>query len=578
MAGSSRKKSDSSAGSLPADVDLETLYGAVGGDAADEDAELIVVPPVRLLPVAELAAAALRVPLLADAIRLAHWVAPSRPVDQWGELGAELETQAALALDLVPDDGDADVALARVAEAWSLAVDLELIEVSDAASDADADAGSASASASGSAPAPAPGSASVSASASASGESDAEAAAVEVARPGVGLQALGDLEQADPETVLEIWETAASIVAGTAVEAEIDLGVPDDPARTAEDESEAEYAQLEEAREETQGLLDDALQVLYESSAFAATEDEETVSLGVLAALLVTPEGEEPDEEMLGDITAVMVALDPMLQDLAAIGMVDYSPIDPTLFEEDGDAVVAEGADVELDKAQAARFGMARLTPLGVHGVRQWLLADGYQAPLVGEHAQGDAVELLTGICASSNVLPQEEIREWLDGREPLPAAAELLAASRGNDLVAPVKRMFCGVALDHLGAPAAPAVREVLADPELAGLATAWLTSQGATDLPELSRPVLLWSQIDAIAAQLIDAATEEERFRELILQVTEGQRIEELFAELWRIDHPYTTAVLEAVGELHPDKSTAKEARKAAYKARSKAGSQGH
>ena len=30
MAGSSRKKSDTSSGSLPADVDLETLYGAVG--------------------------------------------------------------------------------------------------------------------------------------------------------------------------------------------------------------------------------------------------------------------------------------------------------------------------------------------------------------------------------------------------------------------------------------------------------------------------------------------------------------------------------------------------------------------
>lgn len=570
MAGSSRKKSDSSSGSLPADVDLETLYGAVGGDADDDEAELIMVPPVRLLPVAELAAAALRVPLLADAIRLAHWVAPSRPVDQWGELGAELETQAALALDLVPDDGDADVALARVAEAWSLAVDLELIEVSDAAESGEASA-AAESDASDASGAP---------ESDTLGSADAESAAAEVARPGVGLEALGDLEQADPETVLEIWETAASIVAGTAVEAEIDLGVPDDPSRTAEDESEAEYAQLEEAREETQGLLDDALQVLYESSAFAATEAEETVSLGVLAALLVSPEGQEPDEEMLGDITAVMVALDPMLQDLAAIGMVDYSPIDPTLFEEEdgGDeTVVLDGGDEELNQAQAARFGLARLTPLGVHGVRQWLLADGYQAPLVGEHAQGDAVELLTGICASSNVLPQEEIREWLDGRDPLTAAAELLAASRGNDLVAPVKRMFCGVALDHLGAPAAPAVREVLDDPELAGLATAWLTGQGASDLPELSRPVLLWSQIDAIAAQLIDSATEEERFRELILQVTEGQRIEELFAELWRVDHPYTTAVLEAVGELHPDKPTAKEARKAAYKARSKAGSQG-
>ena len=564
MAGSSRKKSANSSGALPADVDLETLYGAVGGEAAEEEDEPVMVPPVRLLPREELAAAALEVPLLATAIRLAHWVAPSRPVDQWGELGAELETLAAVELGLVPDDGDADTALAAVAEAWSLAVDLELIEVSDAAEEG---AGAAAGAAAG---------------AVAGDVAAAEDGGGEVARPGVGLTALGSPESADPETVLEVWETAASIVAGTAVEAEIDLGVPDDPDKVSEDESEAEYAQLEAAREETQGLLDDALQVLYEARAFAATEDEETVSLGVLAALLVAPEGQEPDEEMLGDITSVMVALDPMLQDLAAIGMVDYSPIDPALFaEEDGSDVEAApegfGNDPELDQAQAARFGMARLTPLGVYGVRQWLLEDGYDAPLVGAHAQGDAAELLTGICASDNVLPHEEIREWLEGREPLPAAAELLAAARGNDVVAPVKRMFCVVALDRLGAPAAPAVREVLADPELAGLATAWLTAQGEPDIAELSRPVLLWSQIDTIAAQLIDASAQEDEFRELVLEVTEGQQPAELFAELWRVDHPYTTAVLEVVGELHPDKSTAKEARKAAYKARSKAGSQG-
>jgi len=562
MAGSSRKKSDTSSGSLPADVDLETLYGAVGAGAAEEEDELIMVPPVRLLPREDLARAALRVPLLATAIRLAHWVAPSRPVDQWGELDAELQTRAAVELELVADDGDADAALGRVADAWSLAVDLELIEVSDVSTASEVSAApTADAETAQAAPTEAP---------------------TEVARPGVGLTALGSLESADPETVLEVWETAASIVAGTAVEAEIDLGVPDDPDKLSEDESEAEYAQLEEAREETQGLLDDALQVLYEAGAFAATEAEQTVSLGVLAALLVAPEGEEPDEEMLGDITAVMVALDPMLQDLSSIGMVDYSPIDPTLFAEEDDAdnpavPEGQGADPVLDQAQAARFGMARLTPLGVHGVRQWLLEDGYDAPLVGVHAQGDAVELLTGICAADNVLPHEEIHEWLSGREPLPAAAELLAAARGNDLVAPVKRMFCGVALDHLGAPAAPAVREVLADPELAGLATAWLVGQGASDLPELSRPVLLWSQIDTIAAQLIDASAQEDRFRELVLEVTQGQPTAELFAELWRVDHPYTTAVLEVIGELHPDKSTAKEARKAAYKARSKAGTQG-
>ena len=38
--------------------------------------------------------------------------------------------------------------------------------------------------------------------------------------------------------------------------------------------------------------------------------------------------------------------------------------------------------------------------------------------------------------------------------------------------------------------------------------------------------------------------------------------------------MDHPATADVLEAMGRLHPDKKAAKEARKAAFKARSRPG----
>ncbi|MEZ0089428.1 hypothetical protein [Streptacidiphilus sp. EB129] len=590
MAGPSRKKSDKpSAGRaeapvpLPADVDLGTLYGAPGSAAlpelddafddlgAEEDGELVIVPPVRLLDRAELAATALRVPLFDRAIRLARWIAPMRPVDQWGELGAELEALAAVELGL----GAGDTGVGEVAQAWSLAVDLELIEVSDAA------------------------------------EGEGEPGS-EVARPGAALE---ELAGGDPDVVLEAWETATSIVAGTTVEADFEPGGTEGPGAgepeggPAEDsgpgsaeageeaeeadleESEEEYAQLEEAREQAQALLDDALQVLYEASAFADTQAGETIPLGVLAALLVVPDGEEPTEEMLGDITAVMVALDPMLQDLADIGMLDYSPIDPSLFEEaEGDAgdggeagsaallLPTEPFDPEapVDATEAARFGLARLTPLGVHGVRQWLLDEGYDAPLIGDHAQGTGAELLTGICESANVLPEEEIKVWLEGRDPVAAAAELLAAADGNDLVAPIRRLFCTLALELLGEPAAPAVREVLGDPYLTGLATAWLNEQAGADLAAPERPVVLWTTVDALAARLIDSGAEDEHFRELVVALTSDQPAAPLFAELWRVDHPYTTAVLDAVGEQHPDKATAKEARKAAYKARSRAGSQ--
>jgi hypothetical protein len=566
MAGPSRRKSDKgSAGQdeaavpLPADVDLGTLYGASGvaafGPNADDPAEfddadaedLVLVPPVRLLERDELAAAALRVPLFDRAIRLARWVGEQRPVDEWGELGAELEARAAADLEF----GEGDEGLGEVARAWSLAVDLELVAVGDGA------------------------------------ESDGS----EVASTGEGLAAL---ESGDPEVVLEAWETAASIVAGTTVEAELDVGdLGEDSAGAAspEEETEEEYALLEEAREHAQGLLDEALQVLYEARAFATTESEETVPLGVLSALLVVPDGEDPTEEMLGEITSVMVTLDPMLQDLADIGILDYRAIDPTLFDEAGEAdgseesgsaaleLPTEPFDPELpvDETEAARFGLARLTALGVHQVRQWLIEDGYDAPLIGDHARGTAAELLNGIAGSANVLPDEEIAEWLVGREPLAAATELLAASTGNDLVGPIRRFFAQAALLRLGAEAEPAVRGALGDPHLAGLATAWLVEQGATDVEVPERAVVLWATVDTLSAQLIDLGAGDTVFQESIERVAEGQVAEEFFAELWRVEHPYTTAVLDAIGERHPDKATAKEARKAAYKARSRMGSQG-
>jgi hypothetical protein len=545
MAGPSRKKSGASAGvSLPADLDLDTLYGASGAVGEEffdeEDEELIIVPPVRLLPREELAAEALRVPLFEQAIRLAGWVGSGRPVDEFGELGREQEELAAAELGL----GEGDEGALAVARAWTLALDLALVEL---------------------------------------GEPDTDGA--DTARPTAALTALtGE----DPEAVLEAWQLAATTVADVVVEADLDpnelAALEEASEGRDEEESEAMYERLETAREQASGLLDDALQVLYEARAFAGTEAEQTVPLGVLAALLVVPDGEEPTEEMLGDITAVMVALDPMLQDLADIGVLDYRPIDPALFDESGDEEGDEAAepvpsfdpDLDLDDAEAARFGLARLTALGVHQVRQWLLEEGYEAPLIGDLAQGTAAELLEGICEAVNVLPEEEIAEWLVDREPLPAAAELLAAARGNDLTGPMRRLLCATALDRLDDTAEPALREVLGDSELAGLAATWLVARGVADFDPPERPVMLWTMVDTLAAQLIEAGPEESAFAEFLVQLSSEEQPAQLFAELWRIEHPYTTAVLEAVGERHPDKATAKEARKAAYKARSRMGSQ--
>nr|BFD93830.1 hypothetical protein KitaXyl93_51900 [Kitasatospora sp. Xyl93] len=539
MAGRRRKNTGAPAGEgaaeavLPADLELQDLYGAFaahGLDDEDLDDAAVLVPPVKLPADRELAEQAKAVPMFGYALALARWAAPHRTVDEFGDLVEEDRAPAARLLGLAPAEGEVpEEAEVEALRAWSLACDLDLVELGTTTE----------------------------------GE--------HVAVPGPDLE---PAEQGDPETVLELWLTAAGIVRELAVEAdslpEEDGEAGETPAGEAEEDEDG-LNEVEEARDEAAELLDEALQVLYETTAFAEPGNE-TVPLGVLAALLVVPEGEEPSEELLGDITDVMVALDPMLGDLAELGLLEYRPIDPELFdEEDGEEPAVVGEE-PLDEEESARFGLVRLTPLGQYGIRQWLLEDGYDAPLVGDLARGDAAELLRGVCESANVLPEEELRVWTAGREPVAAARELLAAARGADGYGPLRRMLCVSALNLLGPDAAPAVREVMDDPELGGAARAWLTAQGATDVPVPDRAMALWTVVDTFAAQLLDNGGDAELLRELITDLPVNGDPAGWFGELWRVDHPYTADVLEAIGELHPDRTLAKEARKAAFKARSR------
>ncbi|MFE4393704.1 MULTISPECIES: hypothetical protein [Streptomycetaceae] len=537
MAGRRRKNTGASTGEgaaeavLPADLELQDLYGAFaahGLDDDDLDDAAVLVPPVKLPAERELAEQAKAVPMFGYALALARWSAPHREVDEFGDLVEADRAPAARLLGLAPAEGEVpEEAEIEALRAWSLACDLDLVELGTTAE----------------------------------GE--------HVAVPGPDLE---PAEQGDPETVLELWLTAAGIVRELAVEADSgpEEGAEEAGAGEGEEDEDA-LSEVEEARDEAAELLDEALQVLYETTAFAEPGNE-TVPLGVLAALLVVPEGEEPSEELLGDITDVMVALDPMLGDLAELGLLDYRPIDPELFdEEDGEEPAVVGEE-PLDEEESARFGLVRLTPLGQYGIRQWLLEDGYDAPLVGDLAKGDAAELLRGVCESANVLPEEELRAWTADREPVAAARELLAAARGSDGYGPLRRMLGVSALNLLGPGAEPAAREVMDDPELGGAVRAWLTAQGATDVPVPDRAMALWTVVDTFAAQLLDNGGDAELLGELVADLPVNGDPAGWFGELWRVDHPYTADVLEAIGELHPDRALAKEARKAAFKARSR------
>ena len=147
----------------------------------------------------------------------------------------------------------------------------------------------------------------------------------------------------------------------------------------------------------------------------------------------------------------------------------------------------------------------------------------------------------------------------------------DLLAAARGDDERAPQRRLAAQQTLSLVSPDAEAALREVLDDRQLGGLARVWLAERALPGIPEPSQEMIFWLTVDTIAAQL-DSADEDAtgELRDLVQGLTDQHS--GFFDTAWRVDHPATADVLEAMGRLHPDKKAAKEARKAAFKARSR------
>ncbi|WP_018545785.1 hypothetical protein [Streptomyces sp. LaPpAH-108] len=467
------------------------------------------LPPVRLRPEAELAHAALSTPLLSRAARLARWAGDGTRVDSGGSLVEEQLPAAAALLGLDGADAAADAA-----EAWRVAVDAGLVEITDE-----------------------------------------EAGTV---APGDGLALL----TGSPQDVLGVWLAALETVLADASVPDLD-GLVD----ALEEGGEIDFTSLDWDPEAEAEFLDNVLGNLYLLSASEDGPGESPVPLPALAASVIVPgDMDEPSDAVLEQVSDAMMRLDDQFRLLAPVGAVEYEPVDEALM---GDAETEPA--VPVDEDDIARYGMVRLTPLGVYGMRARLLEAGFEAPAVGDFADKGADVLLDGTAAFGPQAARAETERWLAEREPLAAARELLAAARGADAGAPLRRLHCQQALSLVGPEAEPALREVLDDAELGGLARVWLSERGAADVPPPTQDLVFWLTVDTIAAQLQAEGNSEE-----LQALVEGLAAQHsgFFAAAWRVDHPATPEVLEAMGRLHPDKRVAKEARKAAFKARSQQG----
>ncbi|MFJ1601039.1 hypothetical protein [Streptomyces sp. NPDC088261] len=505
------------------------------------------LPPVRLPSDAELARDALAAPLLARAVRLARWAGPGTRVGAGGELVDEELPAAAEALGLgAPgDDAEEEDGEAYASEAWRVAVDTGLVAVEDAdASGGEGVLGGASEGLS-------------DGSSGSSGSSEGD----ETGRVGAGAQ-LALITSGAPQDVLSLWLEALDVVFADAT-----APILDDLAAVIGDDGEIDFDALDWDPEAEAEFLEGVLGNLYLLTVADGGATEGAVPLPVLAASMIVPDDMgEPTDDILEQVSEAMMRLDDQFQLLEPIGLVTYTPVDEALMVED-----AEGAESALpvDEDDVSRYGMVRLTPLGLYGIRSRMLEAGVDAPAVGDLADKDARALLDGIAHFPELSARAETEQWLARRDPADAARDLLAAARGTDPGAPLRRLHCQQALSLVGAEAEPAVREVLDSPELGGLARVWLAELGAAEVPAPPESMIFWLAIDTIAAQL-SADGEPDELQELVEGLV-GQH-SGFFDAAWRVDHPATADVLEAMGRLHRDRGVSKEARKAAFRARSR------
>ncbi|MDX3585394.1 hypothetical protein [Streptomyces europaeiscabiei] len=480
------------------------------------------LPPVRLLSEAELAREALATPLLSRAARLARWAGPDTRVGAGGELVDEQLSAAAEAIGLTGAGVDVADAAASASEAWRVAVDTGLVEIVN--------------------------------------PDEGEAGTVTVGED------LALLISGGPQDVLGIWLTALETALADASVPDLD-GLVD----AMDSGGEIDLSELDWDPEAEADFLDGVLGNLY---LLTVSEDgpEGPVPLPALAASMIVPDDMgEPTNDVLEQVSDAMMRLDDQFRVLEPVGLVEYQPVDEALMT-DAEEAPAEGPGAPSpDDTDVTRYGMVRLTPLGLYGMRLRLQEAGVPAPAVGELVDKGADALLDGTAGFPPAAAQAETEQWLARRESPAAARELLAAARGSDPGAPLRRLRCQQALSLVGAVAEPALREVLDDPELGGLARVWLTEHGAADVPAPSEAMVFWLTIDTVAAQLAAEGNSAE-LRALVegLAAQHGS----FFAAAWRVDHPATPDVLEAMGRIHPDKRVAKEARKAAFKARSQKG----
>ncbi|MYW33092.1 hypothetical protein, partial [Streptomyces sp. SID2119] len=339
-------------------------------------AERPILPPVRLHSEAELARDALAAPLFVRAVKLARWAGPDTRVGAGGELVEAHLPAAAEHLGLPADEEGA----AYASEAWRLAVDTGLLDVTDPEEGELPDG--------------------------AGGSEEAETEGTVTAGENLALITSGS-----PQDILSIWLDGLD-----AVHADATAPVLDDFADLVGEDGSIDFDALDWDPEAEAEFLDGVLGNLYLLTLADNGAGDGPVPLPALAASMIVPDDMgEPTDDILEQVSEAMMRLDDQFRLLEPIGIVAYQPVDEALMVEEGEPVDASAAGA--DEEDVTRYGMVKLTPLGLYGIRARMLEAGVDAPAVGDLADKGADTLLDGIAHYPEAAARAEIQLWLAGR-----------------------------------------------------------------------------------------------------------------------------------------------------------------
>ena len=262
----------------------------------------------------------------------------------------------------------------------------------------------------------------------------------------------------------------------------------------------------------------------------------------------------------------------PAQPDIACPAVVDAMTSDGRAGSDQGAALslaletLADLGAVELGTEDGDGSLTVALSPLGTWGIHRRLRAQGWHLPVRGAASKAGAHGLLAALASCDAEDGEAEISAWLESRDPIKAAADLIDAAAGGS---PGQRGAAFAVLDRIGLSALDQVRNALDRPLLRAHAAVWLIEHG--EEVRLDPSDRIWLLVD-LGAGLLEEANAQDVVAELLPDLPPEDQAE-IVAKLWAVSHPGVTSFLTALSDHHPVPAVARAARKAAFKARSPA-----